>query len=344
MYRLLRPLLFLLPPETAHAVAVAGLRALGGMPWLLRALRAGTPELPVTVAGLRFPNPVGLAAGFDKDAVAAAGLFGLGFGFVEIGTVTPRPQPGNPRPRLFRFPEQQALVNRLGFNNAGAGAAARRLARLRFRPAPLGVNVGKNRDTPLDDAAADYLTCVDALGPAADYVVVNASSPNTPGLRALQEPERLAALLASVRARTDRPLFLKLAPDLDPEAIDAAVDVAAHHGAAGIIATNTTITRPGVETAEAGGLSGAPLRPLATAVIRRAYRRAAGRLAIVGVGGIFSAEDAYAHLRAGASLVQIYTGFVYEGPFAVRKIVHGLRRLLARDGLGSVEDAVGLDA
>jgi len=251
----------------------------------------------------------------------------------------------------------------MGFNNHGAEAAARRLARLRFRPAPLGVNIGKNKDTPLERAADDYLACVDALGAVADYVVVNASSPNTPGLRALQEPERLAALLAAVRARTPKPVFLKIAPDLAPEAVDAAVDAAVACGSAGVVCTNTTIERPvtgreggparlrraGGGSAlrplidEPGGLSGAPLRDPSTAVVRRAFRRAAGRLAVVGVGGIFTAEDAYAKIRAGASLVQVYTGFVYEGPALAARLARGLARLLARDGL-TLSEAVGKDA
>ena len=344
MYRLLRSLLFLLPPELAHALGMIFLRVVGLVAPLLR---ARAPSLPLTVAGMSFPSPIGIAAGLDKDAVAVAGLFGIGFGFVEVGTLTPRPQPGNPRPRLFRLPAQRALINRMGFNNLGAEAAARRLRRLRFRPAPLGVNIGKNKDTPLEQATADYVACVEILGGAADFVVVNASSPNTPGLRALQEPDRLRALLEAVRQKTPRPLFLKIAPDLAPEAIDAAVDVAIQAGAQGIVCTNTTVERDGVEGAgsadEPGGLSGAPLADRSTEIVRRAFRRAAGRLVIVGVGGVFSAEDAYAKIRAGASLVQVYTGFIYEGPGLAARLTRGLARLLARDGL-ALADAVGKDA
>lgn len=332
LYAALRRILFLLPPETAHAVAMAYLRLRGALP------AAAPPELPITVAGLRFPNPVGVAAGFDKDGVAVAGLFALGFGAVEVGTLTPRPQPGNPRPRLFRRPPGE-LVNRMGFNNGGAAAAARRLAALGPRPGPVGVNVGKNKDTPLDDAVSDYVACVETVAGVADYLVVNASSPNTPGLRTLQAPERMAALLAAVRARTDKPLFVKIGPDLAPEDLDALVDVAVAAGARGIIATNTRPLGEGQ-----GGLSGVGLREQATAVLRRAYLRAAGRLALVGVGGIATAADAYARIRSGASLVQVYTGFIYEGPGIARALVSGVRQLLDRDGLRSVEEAVGLDA
>src|SRR5215470_1079674 len=260
MYRLLRALLFLLPPELAHGAGMLALRAAGWLAPVLRR-RMHVSGLEVRVGGMTFPNPVGIAAGFDKDAVAVAGLFAVGFGFVEVGTVTPRPQPGNPRPRLYRIPSARALVNRMGFNNRGADAAVRRLRGTRFRPGPLGVNIGKNKDTPLEQAAADYVACAEIVGGAADFLVVNASSPNTPGLRALQEPERLRALLEAVRARTPKPLFVKIAPDLSDEAIDAAVDVAVAAKAEGLICTNTTIERPGVEgerhAGEPGGLSGA---------------------------------------------------------------------------------------
>ncbi len=329
-------LLFALPPEAAHAVAMGGLALLSRFPRLCARLHRGTPELPVVVAGLRFPNPIGLAAGLDKDATAVSGLFALGFGAVEIGTVTPRPQPGNPKPRVFRLRRERALVNRMGFPSDGMDAVAARLERLRFRPGILGVNIGKNKDTPLDDAAADYRAAAGALGRFADYLVVNASSPNTPGLRRLQEPERLAALLGGLGS--DRPTFVKIAPDLEPAEIDAVVDAAAAGGAAGIIATNTlAVTEP-----EAGGLSGSPLRDRATDVIRRVARRAAGRLAVIGVGGIATPEDAYAKIRAGAALVQVYTGFIYEGPNLARRLAIGLQRLLARDGI-SLDDAVGRD-
>jgi dihydroorotate dehydrogenase len=329
---------------------------LSGLTGLCRWLRARlfTPrtrvDLSTRVAGLTWPNPVGLAAGLDKDAHAVDGLFALGFGAVEVGTTTPRAQAGNPQPRLFRLPEHRALINRLGFNNRGVEAAAARLTGRTWRPAPVGVNVGKNKDTPIEGAVADYVACVDRLAPLGDYVVVNASSPNTPNLRALQEPEALTALLQAVRARLEqvapgRPLFLKIAPDLAPEAVDAVVDVALACGIQGLITTNTTITRPvqHPHAGEAGGLSGAPVRELSDAVLARAAQRAAGRLALVGVGGVFTAEDAYRKIRLGASAVQLYTGFVYGGPGVVAAINRGLAALLERDGFTSVREAVGAD-
>jgi dihydroorotate dehydrogenase len=301
-------------------------------------------------AGLDFAHPLALAAGLDKDAHAVSGLFALGFAAVEVGTVTPKAQAGNPAPRLFRLPEHGALINRLGFNNAGAEAAAAHLKSALWRPGPLGINIGKNRDTSLDEASVDYLACVNALAPHADYLVVNASSPNTPGLRQLQEPERLAALLGAVRARMDmvapgRPLFLKIAPDLGPEAVDAVVDVALSARASGLIATNTTITRPFAhpQAGEQGGLSGRPLRALATQTLRRAARRANGRLALWGVGGVATPEDVYERLRSGASVVQVYTALVYEGPGLVQRLLRGLETLLRRDGFLRLQDAIGAD-
>jgi dihydroorotate dehydrogenase len=306
--------------------------------------------LQTNCAGLSFEHPIALAAGFDKNAEAMPALFALGFSAIEVGTLTPRPQPGNPAPRMFRLPEHRALINRLGFNNEGAPAASERLRALRFRPAPVGVNLGKNKDTPLESALEDYVACVDTLAPLGDYVVVNASSPNTPGLRKLQEPEALEQLLRAVRARLDqvapgKPLFLKIAPDLAPEAVDAITDVAIACGLQGLIATNTTISRP-VEhplCKEAGGLSGAPVRELSTEVLRRAYARAGGKLAFIGVGGVMDAEDVYAKLRAGASLVQVYTGFIYGGPGTVPTLLKGLAACLERDGFRSVSEAVGAD-
>jgi dihydroorotate dehydrogenase len=307
----------------------------------------------VSCLGLEFESPLGLAAGFDKGELAAAGLFALGFGHVEVGTITPRPQVGNPRPRLFRLPEHRALVNRMGFNNEGAEACAARLAALprEARLGVVGVNVGKNKDTPNERAVEDYLACIDRLHPHADYLVVNLSSPNTPGLRDLQDRGPLERLLSACVARTrplGKPLLVKLAPDLSPEALDEAVDVAVAAGAAGIVATNTTIQRPGPvaghrRAGEAGGLSGAPLEPLATAALRRAYSRARGRIPIVGVGGVMDAEGAYARIRAGASLVQVYTGLVYGGPGFPRRLLSRLAALLARDGFSRVADAAGAD-
>lgn len=356
MYRVLRALLFLLPPEAAHRLAMGALSllegAIGLCQWLRRRALPNAPvDLTVRIGGVEFPNPIGLAAGLDKDAEAVPGLFALGFGAVEVGTLTPRPQPGNPPPRLFRIPEHQALINRMGFNNHGAAVAAARLRELTWRPAPLGINIGKNKDTPLADATSDYLACVDALASLGDYLVVNASSPNTPGLRTLQEPEALEGLLRAVRARLDQVapgklLFLKISPDLSAEAVDAVVDVALACRVDGLIATNTTLGRPFVHrtAGEPGGLSGAPLRELSTAVIRRAFLRSHGRLPIIGVGGVFSAQDAYEKIRAGASLVQLYTALIYEGPNLVSRLLRELADLLARDGFRAVIDAVGTDA
>jgi dihydroorotate dehydrogenase len=309
----------------------------------------------VRAFGLDFESPLGLAAGFDKGQVRAAGLFALGFSHVEIGTITPRPQAGNPPPRLFRLPEHRALINRMGFNNDGAEACAARLRALAAadRPGVVGVNVGRNRDTPNERAEEDYLRCIDLLHPWADYLVVNVSSPNTPGLRGLQESAALERLLGACAERVrglprPRPLLVKLAPDLADEALDEAVEVAVAAGAAGVVATNTTLDRAGVaghpRAGEAGGLSGAPLERRATEAVRRVYARARGRLAVVGVGGVFTAEDAYRKIRAGASLVQVYTGFVYGGPRSPARILAGLEALLRRDGFRSVAEALGADA
>ncbi|MEW6434299.1 MAG: quinone-dependent dihydroorotate dehydrogenase [Myxococcota bacterium] len=348
---LLRPLLFRLPAESAHHLGLWGLGLMDLSPGLARWRRARAhadrPTLKIHVAGLDFPNPLGLAAGLDKNAQALVGLFALGFGSVEVGTVTPRPQPGNPAPRLFRLPEHQALINRLGFNNEGMSALGARLRELEWRPGPVGVNIGKNKDTPNEAAVDDYVTCAHALSPLADYVVVNLSSPNTPGLRALQEPEALARLLEAVRkAVIARPLFLKIAPDLADEAVDDVVDVARSCGADGLICTNTTITRPLAHplAGEAGGLSGRPLFDRSTAVLRRAFRRTGGALPLVGVGGVFDGEDAWQKICAGASLVQVYTGFIYGGPGLPRRILDVLEERVTALGLDSIERAVGRDA
>jgi dihydroorotate dehydrogenase len=355
MYRLLRALLFLFSAERAHHLGLFALRLLGTFPTLCQALRrrafsGPTVDLSVEAAGLRFEHPVALAAGLDKNAEAVDGLFACGFSAVEIGTITPRPQPGNPLPRLFRLPEHRALINRMGFNNHGMAEAAERLRRRTWRPAPVGVNLGKNKDTPLERAVEDYVACVDALAPLGDYVVVNASSPNTPGLRQLQEPQLLRALLDTLKQRLSqvapgKPLFLKIAPDLSPEAVDEVVDVALQCGISGLIATNTTVSRPFEHALakEAGGLSGTPVRELSNAVIRRAWQRSRGTLPIIGVGGVFTARDVYEKLRAGASVVQVYTGFIYEGPGMVRRLLGELGPLLARDGFRSVREAVGAD-
>ena len=339
LWKLQRALLFALPPETAHHLGMWRLRVSDGAE-----RPPDHPSLASTVAGLSFPSPVGLAAGLDKNAEGVAGLFGLGFGFVEVGTVTPRAQPGNPRPRVFRIPEHEALINRLGFNNEGAEAMAARLALLTFRPGPLGINLGKNKDTPLEAAADDYQKAASVLAPFADYLVINLSSPNTPGLRTLQEPEALEKIVrATLGEARGKPVFVKIAPDLEDEAVDAAVDVIAGSGAKGLIATNTTLARPFTHPrcGEAGGLSGRPLAARSTAVVKRAFRRAQGRLPIIGVGGVFDAEGAWEKLRAGASLVQLYTGFIYGGPGAPRRIVDGLA---AKLGSQKLADVIGSDA
>lgn len=349
----LRSFLFRFDPEAIHHLAHGALRRVSPA-----AARARRPRPPASVAtrlfGLDFDGPMGLAAGFDKGDVNVAGLFALGFSHLEIGTITPRPQAGNDRPRLFRLPEHRAIVNRMGFNNEGMEVCAARLEALprAARIGPVGLNVGKNKATPNEEAERDYLACIDRLHPFADYLVVNISSPNTPGLRALQERAQLDRLLRACTARLrqvapGKPLLVKLAPDLAPEALEEAVDVAVEAGVAGIVATNTTLSRAGVEghprAGEAGGLSGAPLEALATACVRRVYARAAGRVPVIGVGGIMDAEGAYAKIRAGAALVQAYTGLIYGGPAFVKRVNEGVARLLARDGFARLEDAVGAD-
>ena len=332
LYRFLRPFFFLLPPEVAHGLALAGLEA-AWRTGLLRAPRGGTP---VEVMGLRFPNRVGLAAGMDKDARHVGAWGALGFGFVEVGTVTPRPQSGNPRPRLFRLPAADALINRLGFNNEGAAAAAARLARHRSGGV-VGVNIGKNATTPPDDAVEDFRQAMRMVYGVADYIAVNVSSPNTAGLRDWQAAAALDELLAALVAERERlaaehgkvvPLALKLAPDLGAEGLAAAAATVARHPVAAVIATNTTIERSAVaglpHGQERGGLSGAPLRKQSTDMVEALRQLLPASVAIIGVGGISSAADAREKIRAGADLVQIYTGLVYRGPGLVREIARGL--------------------
>lgn len=345
---LTRPLLFQLDAEAAHHAGIWALSLMDASTGLASVMRrsvgANRPALRTSLGSLHLPNCVGLAAGLDKNAEGITGLFALGFGAVEIGTVTPRPQPGNPLPRLFRIPAEQALINRMGFNNDGADAIAARLRELQFRPAAVGANLGKNKDTPLADAARDYVIGAEKLGPLSDYLVINLSSPNTPGLRTLQEPEVLEKLLtATRRAAGSRPLWLKIAPDLTDEAVDAAVDVAIGCGLDALVATNTTLRRPFFHPVggEAGGLSGAPVRARSTEVVRRAFTRAKGRLPIVGVGGIFNADDAWEKICAGASLVQLYTGFVYGGPGLVKQVLDGLEARLQQSGHATLADAIG---
>jgi dihydroorotate dehydrogenase len=340
------PLLRRLPPETAHRLTIRALRS-GLAP---RRARPDPPCLAITLWGRQFPNPVGLAAGFDKNAEVPEQMLRFGFGFVECGTMTPRPQAGNPRPRLFRLEEDEALINRLGFNNDGVAAGAVRLAARRRSDGIVGANIGKNRDTA--DDIADYVQGVTVLAPLADYLVVNVSSPNTPGLRELQRKsavtaliERLMAARAAVVPENPPPLLLKIAPDLAPEdRVDLAQAALASH-VDGLVIANTTVARPASlrspEAHEPGGLSGRPLRAPATALLGEMYRLTQGRLPIIGVGGIASGADAYEKIRAGASLVQLYTALVYHGPGLVLRIKRELEALLARDGFARLAEAVG---
>ena len=338
---IVKPLLFKLDAERAHHLIFDNLKRAARLPGTLAALRGlydyQHPGLEREVFGLRFPNPVGLAAGFDKNAVLTDELAALGFGFVEIGTVTPRPQPGNPTPRLFRLPPDEALINRMGFNNEGAAAAAERLRRRSNQQLLIGGNIGKNKDTPNEHAADDYVAAFEALAEVVDYFVVNVSSPNTPGLRELQDKKPLISLLQQVQARnlarpTPRPLLLKIAPDLTDAQLDDILEIARETRLSGLVATNTTIARPtslrtpaaAVAGLGAGGLSGRPLRARATEVIRYLHQRSGGELPIIGAGGIHSAQDALEKLAAGAALVQLYTGFIYEGPGLVRQINEAL--------------------
>lgn len=346
------PLLFRFDPETAHGLTIKALKS-----GLVPALRdRGEPALRSRVWGLDFANPVGLAAGFDKNAEVVDPMLRLGFGFVEAGSVTPRPQPGNPRPRLFRLTGQGAVINRMGFNNEGLEAFAARLERRRDDPRRasglVGANLGKNKDTA--DAADDYVIGVRRLAPLADYLVVNVSSPNTPGLRALQGRDPLRDLLgrvldarAACRLPRNPPLLLKIAPDLTSEDKSDIAAVALESGIDGLIVSNTTIARPAdipePQRAEAGGLSGRPLFGPSTAVLKEIYALTGGKLPLVGVGGIASGADAYAKIRAGASLVQFYSAMVYGGPALVHRIRDELAALLRRDGFAAVADAVGAD-
>lgn len=324
--RVLRPLLFRIDPETAHNAAIAMI-ARG----LVRGRLLRDPRLATTAVGLEFPNPLGLAAGFDKNAVAVDRWKGLGFGFAEIGTVTLHPQPGNPKPRLFRLPADRALVNRLGFNNEGAETIAARLARA--RPGiPLGVNIGKSKSTPLAEATGDYAASYERLLPYGDYFVVNVSSPNTPGLRGLQERGPLEEILAGLGR--ERPLLVKVAPDLTPKELDDVLDVASSQGLAGIVATNSTISRQGLtrDPGEEGGLSGAPLAPLADATLGYLAKHRPQGMTLIGVGGIFTGADLYRKLRLGANLAQVYTGWVYGGPSMAARTLLEYLAIVDREG------------
>lgn len=341
-YRLLTPLLYRLEPERAHRLAIAALR--------LSPVRAPPPAGPLAVrlAGIAFPNPLGIAAGFDKDAEVPDALLGLGFGFAEAGSITPLPQAGNPRPRLFRLAEDCAVINRMGFNNAGAEAAAARLRRRVGRRGVVGVNIGANKDSA--DRIADYATMARIMAPLASYLAVNVSSPNTPGLRALQDEAALGALLdavAEARGGDGPPIFLKVAPDLAPAEIDAIARVAIERRIGALIVANTTVSRvlwPPLRSRhadETGGLSGAPLRDLAHQRLRDFRSATGGAVPLVGVGGIACAADAWARIRAGASLVQLYTAMIYQGPGIARAITRDLETLMRREGFASIAAAVG---
>lgn len=355
MYQLLKPLIFRVEPEPAHDLVSAALGVAGNTPFVREALARtyafDDAILHTTCAGLSFRNPVGLAAGFDKQAALIDPLARLGFGHVEVGTVTPRPQPGNPRPRMFRLPEDTALINRLGFNSPGMRdvAARLRVARAADIPTIIGVNIGKNRDTPLEQATEDYAAAFVTLAPLADYVTVNISSPNTPGLRKLHDRQALEELLGTLAQHNaasahPRPIFLKVSPDETPEALDEVIGAGVSSGVAGFIATNTTLSRDGLHGAargETGGLSGTPLTLRSRAVIGQMYRTTGGKIPIIGVGGIMRPEDAYEHMRAGASLVQVYSGLVYHGPGLVRDIARYLAHRLRAEGYQRVAEIVG---
>lgn len=350
MYRLLGPLVRLLPAETAHDAAIHALKT-GLLP------ACPSPSHPVLASecfGLSFVNPVGLAAGFDKNATVTDALFAQGFGFVEAGTITPLPQPGNPRPRLFRLAQDEAVINRLGFNNEGVHAFVARLKK-RKRAGVLGANIGKNKDSL--DATYDYLACLESVYPHADYITVNISSPNTVGLRDLQQKETLSALMKALGSKRDelakatgirKPLLYKIAPDLTLQDRHDIVETALLHLIDGLIISNTTVTRPAdlksAHRGERGGLSGKPLAPLALATLRDIYKLSQGRIPLIGVGGISSAQDAYARIKAGASLIQLYTAFVYQGFGLVKHINKGLVKLLERDGFKSMKEAVGTES
>jgi dihydroorotate dehydrogenase len=365
LYRsILRPLLFRLPPETAHELALRTMKVSLGADWLRRLAARSfghTQGAALKRFGLTFGNPIGLAAGFDKDGTATEALAALGFGFIEVGTVTHLAQQGNPRPRLFRLPLDGALINRQGFNNHGAAALAARLAA--HRPnCVLGINIGKSRVVPIEEAIDDYLASFELVYAHADYIVVNVSSPNTPNLRELQKAEALSSLLGALQQRNRElarkhgraeplPLLVKIAPDLEMPEAEAIVEVALRAQLSGIIATNTTTSRAGLRTPAQtvaacgqGGLSGAPLRARSTEMIAALHRLTRGKLTIIGVGGVFNASDAWEKICAGASLVQLYTGFIYEGVRVVSEINEGLQELMAQEGFRSLDEAVGCRA
>ena len=344
---LARPALRALDPELAHTLTIKALRSAHS----LTTPERDDPRLRVQAFGREFPNPIGLAAGFDKNAQVTEPMLGLGFGFVEAGTVTPRPQEGNPKPRIFRLVEDRAVINRLGFNNEGIEAARARLLALQNKPGIRGINIGANKDAT--DRVADYVTGLNALGPLAAYVTVNISSPNTPGLRGLQNKSELKSLLTALtgaRAKLPRavPLLVKIAPDLDDHACSDIAEIALESGIEGLIVSNTTTARPASlksrHARETGGLSGAPLFVRSTAVLRTMRRMTQGRLTLIGVGGVSSGADAYAKFKAGATLVQLYTALTFEGPALITRIKRELLDLMTRDGHNSIAAAIGTEA
>lgn len=340
LFRLIRPALFAVDPETAHGLAIRSLK-------LMPKHHNHAPDGPLAtrVAGLDFPNPLGMAAGFDKDGEIPDALLGLGFGFAEVGSITPLPQAGNPKPRLFRLAEDRAVINRMGFNNKGGADAATRLAARKAGGGIVGINIGANKESP--DRMADYAAMTQLMAPLASYLAVNISSPNTPGLRALQDEGALIDLLDGVlaaRGTAGPPVFLKVAPDLEPADIDAIARIALDKRLDALIVANTTISRPPLKSrhaGETGGLSGAPLRELALQRIRDFRKATGGAIPLIGVGGIATADDAWARIRAGASLVQLYSAMIYEGPSIARRITRDLADLMRQDGFVSIADAVG---
>lgn len=345
LYSSIRPLLFRLDAERAHRLAIAGLGLRAGTAFTPKP--PSTPNSETTVAGLRFPNPIGLAAGFDKDAEVFGAALSLGFGFVEVGTLTPRAQAGNPKPRLFRLVEDEAVINRMGFNNGGQQSALKRLSGRQRAAGIVGVNVGANKDS--DDRIADYVAGVRAMSPVADYLTINISSPNTPGLRNLQAGGELVELLSAVkeaRAEGGPPVFLKVAPDLEAGDHERIVRAAIDQKIDALIVSNTTISRPPLRSrfaGEAGGLSGAPLKALALDALRQFRAASGGELPLIGVGGIASADDAWERIRAGASLIQLYSAMVYEGPGIARRIVRDLAARVEREGFSNIAEVVGTE-
>ena len=340
LYPIIRPLIFTLDPERGHRLTIRALKMLPPH---------RPPDFPTslrsTVAGIEFPTPVGLAAGFDKDAEVPEQMLSLGFGFVEVGTITPQPQEGNPKPRLFRLRQDRAVINRMGFNNAGQAAAYQRLLQCTHMHGVIGVNIGANKDSA--DRIADYVAGVKAMSPVARYLTINISSPNTPGLRQLQDEGALRALLSAVAEARDPkgpPVFLKVAPDLGEGEPDQIVRVATEHGIDAIVVANTTVSRPMLKSKyrdEAGGLSGDPLKALALKVLRDFRSASGGEISLIGVGGIATADDAWERIRAGASLVQLYSAMVYEGPGIAARIAQGLARRLRQEGMANIAEAVG---